>query len=432
MSGEIVYVILMIIDFFLLLMAFKNHVEPKPEENKEEEEKKEENKEENANEEEDDGIVVTRDIDLPVEEEAAEKKDGEGTEGANPEDKQAAAANSEEVEKLKHELDEAKSANEKLQEQIDELNRKMAMMNQYLSEEQKNRIEAEEKAEAECLERERLAASKDREISELEQRAEAEKKALAEKYEAEKAAWTSQVKETSQTITDLSFGKIRTINHLDLDQLISVHGKSRPIAVYVPCKSSELTHSGAFIYDTHKLPDNSLYLFVGKDCPPALEAQGEKLLQAYSDEYQTVSIVHVKRTLEGPEFNKMIKTIGGHIDQIQSTEKAGDELFFENNFFKVKFHVVCFVEGKTLTPAVSKSITVDVLPEKGAAIIDCSDKSLYLYMSSVMPTDPVEKGDQENAIKFMTSQPEYSNRDVTIFNHNCIPANLKILLGLVN
>lgn len=346
--------------------------------------------------------------------------------------------------KLEDENEDLKKQLEDLNAKLQRKNEKIQMIKGHLNEEQKSRLEAEEKAEAERLQREELAAVKDREISEAalradaaeravkeaEEKAEAEKRALEEKFEAEKAAWNNQISTVSHQISDLSFGKIRTINHMDLDQLISVHGKSRPIAVYVPCRSSELSHSGAFIYDTHKCPDNSLYLYVGEDCPQPLEALGEKLLATYSNEYPKAEVFHVKRTNKGYEFNKMIKTIGGHIDQIQASVKAGDELFFENNFFKVKLHVVVFSGGNTEAIPVSKSISIDAcLPEKGAAIIDCSDTALYLYMSSVMPTDPVEKEDQNRAIKYMTDSPEYSNRDVTIFNKGCIPPNLKLILN---
>lgn len=84
--------------------------------------------------------------------------------------------------------------------------------------------------------------------------------------------------------------------------------------------------------------------------------------------------------------------------------------------------------AKTIDCASGK-LSVDVLPKKGGAIVDCSDTALYLYMSSVLPADPIEKADQDAAVKYMSESPEYSNRDVTIFNMNCIPPNLKLLFG---
>lgn len=206
-EGNLVYVLLMIIDFFLLLLAVMRKVaDVEPEEKEEEEEE----------------IVV---------------KERELTDFEN--------------------VDDLEAENAKLREQIEELNRKLqkkadkiAIINQHLSEEQKSRIEAEEKAAAERQEKE--------EIAKRTREAEEEKKRISEKYEAEKQAWNTAVNTISTRITDLSFGKIRTINYMYLDQLISVHGRTRPIAVYVPAKSSELSHSGAFIYDTHKCEDNRL------------------------------------------------------------------------------------------------------------------------------------------------------------------------------
>ena len=222
---------------------------------------------------------------------------------------------------------------------------------------------------------------------------------------------------------------MRAINQLDLDTLINVHGKNRPIAVYVRTCADQLSYSGAFIYDTHKLKDNGLYLFVGAKCSEPLEQQGEKLLELYSKQYPDAQVFRVIRTTESVEFKRMIKVIGGHIDQIQPASKAVDELFFENNFFKIKLHLVIYTNGEVKTPEL-KQISMKDLPEEGAAIIDTSDKALYLYIPHADPINPQEKEDQDKCIKWMSEQREYNGRDITIFNSECIPPNLKVLFNV--
>ena len=331
----------------------------------------------------------------------------------------------------------AKKAALKLQQEAEEKERRL----REEAEEKERRLkeEAEEKErkikeEAEEKERKLKEESEEKEKRILEEAEERERRLQEEaerKLEEEKAKWTNAVSVASKKIADLSFGKIRAVNNLDLDQLINVHGKHRPIAVYVKPRSSNLSHSGAFIYDTHKVPkDNSLYLFVGRDCPPALEGLGEKLLEAFKLEYPDANLIRIIRTTEGPDFQRMIKVIGGHIDQIQPSAKAGDELFFENNFFAVKLHLIIYSHGDMSTPEL-KTISLDDLPEEGAAVIDTSDTALYLYIPHSNPINDVEKADQEKCIKWLSEERDYSGRDVTIFNKTCIPPNLKVLFNIV-
>ena len=331
----------------------------------------------------------------------------------------------------------AKKQAQKLQQEAEEKERRLK--EEAEEKERKLREEAEEKErklreESEEKERKLREESEEKEKRILEEAEEKERRIQEEaerKLEEEKAKWTNVVTVASKKIADLSFGKIRAVNNLDLDQLINVHGKHRPIAVYVKPRSSNLSHSGAFIYDTHKVPkDKSLYLFVGRDCPPALETLGEKLLEAFHLEYPDAQLIRIIRTTEGADFQRMIKVIGGHIDQIQPSEKAGDELFFENNFFAVKLHLIIYSHGEVSTPDL-KTISLDDLPEEGAAVIDTSDTALYLYIPHSNPINDVEKSDQEKCIKWMSEEKDYNGRDVTIFNKECVPPNLKVLFNIV-
>ena len=338
--------------------------------------------------------------------------------------KQAQKLQKEAEEREKKLQQEAEEREKKLQQESEENARKLKEAEERERQTQKEAEEREKQLQEEAEEREKKM-QEEAELRERKLQEEAERK-----LEEEKAKWSTAVTTTSKKIADLSFGKIRAVNNLDLDQLINVHGKHRPLAVFVKPRSSNLSHSGAFIYDTHKLKDNSLYLFIGKDCPPALEQLTEKLLDAYKQEYPTTNLIRIIRTTEGPDFNRMIKVIGGHIDQIQPSSKAGDELFFENNFFAVKLHLIIYSHGEIQTPDL-KTISLDDLPEEGAAVIDTSDTALYLYIPHSDPINDVEKADQEKCIKWMSEEREYNGRDVTIFNKTCVPPNLKVLFNIV-
>ena len=231
--------------------------------------------------------------------------------------------------------------------------------------------------------------------------------------------WNKTIKTITKNIEEKSYGKIRVINNIELDRLINVRGKNRPIAVFVKPRSSSLSMSGSFIYDTRKLNDQSLYYFVGPDCPESLINLGEELLELMNKDLPAKNIYKIIKSLEGNEFNKLIYEIGGHRDQIQSKENSGDELFFENTYFKTLLHFNIFNNGEIIHKQI-KNPTLEDLPKDKVVIIDPSDIALYLWI----PNEQIVK---DEVIKWISEQKEFEGRDLVLFNENNIPPNLKIL-----
>jgi len=244
--------------------------------------------------------------------------------------------------------------------------------------------------------------------------------------EEKKKRWDEAVNRASEQISTISLGKLRAINNLWLDRLINIQGKTRPIAIYVKPRSSSLSMNGVFIYDTRKLSDHSLYLFAGPEASDALILLGEKLLGLFHEETPDSSIIRIIKNLNSPEFSRMMKVIGGHISQIQTSKNAGEGLFFENQFFKTLLSIVIFVNGNK-SVITKKNLSVSDLPTEGVAIIDTSDSCLYLWI----PHPDICVDDREMAVSWMSNEDRYTGRDVTVISSDCIPPNLKIIFNAI-
>jgi len=242
--------------------------------------------------------------------------------------------------------------------------------------------------------------------------------------------WDNKITTIAEEVTRQSSGKVKVINHMNLDRLINVKGKNRPIAVFVPTKSSSLSMSGVFVYDTRKLPDNTLYLFAGPDCPDSLIELADKLLLMMHSNKPAENIIRIIKTTEGDDFNRMIHAIGGHKSQIMPTEKSSDDLFFENVFFKSLLHITSFSNGES-KEIKAKNIKYSDLPDKGAAIIDTSDIALYLWVPQPFSNDENEMHDVELATRFISENSAFNGREVFMFNPHTVPPNISIILPKV-
>ena len=122
--------------------------------------------------------------------------------------------------------------------------------------------------------------------------------------------------------------------------------------------------------------------------------------------------------------------MGGHVSQIQSSKNAGDELFFERQYYMIKFKFYIFSHGKETEKRISTKSrpTIQDLPDFGAAVVDTNDTALYLYIANPNTEDPEEKKDVENATAWMTDNIK-ENRDITIFYKGTIPPNLLIIFS---
>lgn len=243
--------------------------------------------------------------------------------------------------------------------------------------------------------------------------------------------WAARVNHLSKNIHDASEGTIKTVNYSDLDRLINVRGKKRPIAVFVRPRSSNLSHGGAFIYDTRNLEDNALYLFAGTKCPDSLIKQAEILLRLMNDVKPANQIYRLIRDYNSDDFKHMIHQIGGHIDQIQSVKNAGDELFFENQFYKTLLNIKIFNEGKNFNVEFKNNrASLSDFPTHGAGVIDTSDLALYLYIPNRDSEDVKEREDVLQAALWMANHTEYRGREVLIFNAKDVPPNIAIIFGI--
>lgn len=250
-------------------------------------------------------------------------------------------------------------------------------------------------------------------------------------YFTKQKNWNKRIKEISKRINDLSSGNIKTVNNAFLDRLIEIRGKNRPIAVFVKPISSNLSHGGAFIYDTRKIKDKSLYLFIGNKCPMFLQRNAKALLELMDSLERAKHVFYINKDYECKEFRRMIHTIGGHIDQIQSPKSAGDEFLFEHCFYKTNLHIVIFSEGKPQALAFkSNQASIADLPQKGACVIDTSDLALYLYIPNPHSKDDDEKEDVLASVQWIASQREYKGREVTIFQSSSIPPNIAVIFGI--
>lgn len=243
----------------------------------------------------------------------------------------------------------------------------------------------------------------------------------------EQFEWNQKVRTVNKKMGEISSGTLKAINFVYLDRLICVRGKNHPIAKYVPSKSSQLSYSGVFIYDTTKLHDNTLYLWSGPQATENLYNLGEKLLESMSQETPKARLIRMKGDCESDNFRHMIHEIGGHIGQIQKAENYGDEMFFEKCFYTTDLHIFQFKDNEQAELSEIKQPSLDLLPENGAAIIDCSDNALYLYLDHVEAQNEQENNDQIKALVWMNEQKEYRTRDILIFDKGSIPPNLKII-----
>ena len=248
--------------------------------------------------------------------------------------------------------------------------------------------------------------------------------------EEEKArhTWNHSVRKIATKVSELSCGNLRAINFCYIDRLIDVRGSKRPIAYFVPPKSSNLSHGGVFIYDTTRMADNRLYLFCGPESPENLRQLGENLLQLMIKETPKATIERIIGVEEGPTFEHMIHEIGGHVDMMQSTKNAGDQLFFEIQFFKTLLHIFLFRNNEMIDKVVENP-TLDYLPDDGSAVIDTSDNALYLYIADVNSEDEQQQAAQYQAIQWMNKQPEFRHREILIFDKSTVPPNLAIIFG---
>ena len=248
--------------------------------------------------------------------------------------------------------------------------------------------------------------------------------------EEEKAryTWNHSVRQIANKVSELSCGNLKPINFCYIDRLIDVRGSKRPIAYFVPPKSSNLSPGGVFIYDTTRMPHNHLYLFCGPESPENLRTLGETLLQLMIKETPKATVERIIGVMEGPTFDQMIHEMGGHVDMMQSTKNAGDQLFFEIQFFKTLLHIFVFRNNEMIDKVVENP-TLDYLPDDGSAVIDTSDNALYLYIADVDSEDEQQQQDQYQAIKWMNQQPEFRHREILIFDKSTVPPNLAIIFG---
>lgn len=232
--------------------------------------------------------------------------------------------------------------------------------------------------------------------------------------------WKEKVNDVSDILRSAPENNIKVINNMDLDRLIHVRGKNRPMAVFIPPRASNLNENNVFIYDTRKTKDNSLYLYAGMKSNDFQIELGRQLMKAMIETFPPEHTYEIIRD-DGPDFARLIHTIGGHKDDVQSAEIAGDDLFFENVFFKTLLHLHTFIDGKITNLDVQNPL-LSMFPENGAAVIDTSDLALYLWIGD--KSDPQNEQDAANWLK---SQKEYNNRELLIFRKERIPANLKII-----
>jgi hypothetical protein len=80
-------------------------------------------------------------------------------------------------------------------------------------------------------------------------------------------------------VAKLSNGRLKVTNFFSRDALFQVRGFTRPIPLKVRSASSSLCLSGVYLYDTTKLPDNRLYLFLGPESPAGLRIHGDKVFE---------------------------------------------------------------------------------------------------------------------------------------------------------
>ena len=244
----------------------------------------------------------------------------------------------------------------------------------------------------------------------------------------EKHKWNVNARKVTKTIATSS--NLRAVNFCYVDKLIDVRGKNRPIAFYVPPKSSNLSTGGVFIYDRTQNKDNSIYLFIGPEAPQNLIPLGEKLLDLIVKQSNNPHVYHIERTLESEDFNKMIHDIGGNKSMMQGTNNAGDQFFFELQFFTTMLHIFIFENDEPVHEIHEKNPKLSHLPSQGAAVIDTSDNNIYLYVSSVEESSleghPVKKS-LEDALSWMKEQPEFKKKDLILFDKNRVPPNLQII-----
>ncbi|KAH0793173.1 hypothetical protein GPJ56_002882 [Histomonas meleagridis] len=241
----------------------------------------------------------------------------------------------------------------------------------------------------------------------------------------EKHQWNLNVRKITRAIAVTS--NLRAVNFCYVDKLIDVRGKNRPIAYFVPPKSSNLSKGGVFIYDRTQCPDNKIYLFVGPSAPNNLVPLGERLLGLIVEKANNPTIIRVERSLESSEFNEMIHDMGGNIIMMQESEKAGDQFFFELQFFATYLHIFNFEVGKSMEEVHVKKPTLDILPKEGASVIDTSDNNIYLYVSDVSAQEGPTYDELQNALKWMGEQQEFKKKDVIVFDLKTVPPNLQII-----
>ncbi|KAH0794452.1 hypothetical protein GPJ56_001477 [Histomonas meleagridis] len=247
----------------------------------------------------------------------------------------------------------------------------------------------------------------------------------ASKEVKEKHEWNLNVRKITRALAVTS--NLRAVNFVYTDRLIDVRGKNRPIAYYVPPKSSNLSTGGVFIYDRTHNRDNTIYLFIGPKAPNNLVPLGEKLLNLIVEKANNPTVYRVDRSLESEEFKDMIHAIGGNITMMQDAEKAGDQFFFELQFFATKLHIFNFEVGKGIEEVHVKKPTLDILPDEGASVIDTSDNNIYLYVSNVEVHEGPIQECLNSALHWMGEQPEFQKKDVIVFDKKTVPPNLQII-----
>jgi hypothetical protein len=222
--------------------------------------------------------------------------------------------------------------------------------------------------------------------------------------------------------------KLRPVNYVDIDQLISVRGDKRPIAIYVAPRVSNLSPSGVFIYDRTRKEDNSLFLFVGPDAPERLAELGGRLFSDMQSELGCSRAVQVLRTMDSPEFGDLMKLIGGTRAMIPPASGLGDEKLFERNFFMTKLQVHRFVGGAHEELSFDhEQPTLSIFGDRGSAVVDPGDDRLYLYVADFESDDWQENEDRAMAVEWMNQQQEYRGKWIHLFDLSEVPPNLRLI-----
>jgi hypothetical protein len=247
--------------------------------------------------------------------------------------------------------------------------------------------------------------------------------------EQQRHEWNVRVRRISVAVREISNDRLKPVNFCYLDRLCHIRGKRRAIPNNVRPVSASLSRVGVYIYDTTKIKDNHLYLIIGPESPPNLRPYGNQLLERMAAETPQATIERVE-DMSGPAFMRVLRVMGGHTKMMPKARNMEDELMFEMRFFRELFRVYTFVGGKSAElEATVQSLSMDLLPEKGSAVIDMGDDMLYFYIADIASEDDDDVKDRINAVVWMNQQQDYAKKNVLICDANTLPPNLALLLA---